>query len=332
MPVARSLPQLTLLTPASSKFVAPQLATLVDDVPVGDGWWYETKYDGYRMQAHAMNGRTRLLSRNGLDWTSKFPEIAQAIRRAFRTRHVVLDGEIVKNAKGSSSFHSLQSALSDESTSDTKFVVFDVLVDQGMDVRRFPLRERRRVLDDLLKRFRDGRRVVPSRILRGSGTDALKRACARGDEGIISKRVDRPYESGRSRAWLKTKCGRRQEFVVIGYSEPKGGRTGVGALLLGVYDGKRVLHYAGRVGTGFDDHELIALRRQLEALKVTTSPLGDGDATMGVRERKSVLWVKPTLVVEVSFSEWTPDGLLRHPVYQGLREDKKARQVRREGR
>lgn len=330
MVVQRAATRSPVLTPASSRFIAPQLATLVDEVPTGDAWWCETKYDGYRMQAHAASGRVRLLSRNGLDWTDRFPEIAQTLRRAFRSRHVVLDGEIVMSAKGVTSFHSLQSALSAESTDATKFVLFDVLVDRGMDIRQFPLRERRRVLDGLLERFRDTKRVEPSKILRGSGEAALKRSCTRGDEGIICKRIDGAYESGRSKAWLKVKCGRRQEFVVIGYSEPKGGRTGVGALLLGVYDAQRVLRYAGRVGTGFDDRELIALRRKLNALTVSSSPLGDGDATIDVRERKTVLWVRPTLVAEVSFTEWTPDGLLRHPVYQGLRDDKKASQVRRE--
>ncbi|MBC8088668.1 MAG: hypothetical protein H7Z40_15500 [Phycisphaerae bacterium] len=315
---------------AAIPFVNPQLATLTDSAPTGDSWWHEMKYDGYRMQAHTVNNATTLYSRNALDWTKKFPAIADAVNDAFAGRQLVVDGEIVVGLKSSSSFHALQSALSSKDTSAARFMVFDLLYYDNLDIRGLPLTERRAALETVFEDLPGKGRVQLSKVGRGTPAAALQKACARGEEGIICKRHDAPYSSGRGHSWVKVKCGKRQEFVVVGYSEPKGSRTGVGALLLGVYDASKTLRYAGRVGTGFSTTELGELRVQLEKLAVTRTPLHETVDLKTVKESGRVSWVKPKLVAEISFTEWTREGLLRHPVYQGLRADKKPTDVRRE--
>ena len=312
-------------------FIAPQLATLVDTAPIGPQWVHETKYDGYRMQAHVRKNETVLLSRNALDWSHKFSDICDAINGAVANHHVVLDGEIVVNAKGRASFHALQSALSNADTAKAKFMVFDVLVYDRLDLRAQPLSERRKVLQALIDTFPKQSPVQISKLLRGTGASVLAKVCAVGGEGIICKMKNAAYNSGRGNGWVKVKCAQRQEFVVIGYSEPKGSRTGVGALLLGVYEKAKVLRYAGRVGTGFTTSELTSLRKTLTKLETEKSPIANAEDVAAVRESGKVQWVKPQLVAEVSFTEWTSEGLLRHPVFQGLREDKKPTDVKREG-
>lgn len=335
MPVTRAKPARTVAKTARKvaavPFVPPQLATLTEDAPTGALWVNESKYDGYRMQAHCVNGTTILYSRNALDWSHKFPDIRDAVNAAFQGRQVVLDGEIVVGPKNTSSFHALQSALSNNDTSKARYMVFDVLFYDGLDLRPLPLSERRAALETLFDVFPAKSRVQISKILRGAAATVLTKACSIGAEGIICKRRDAAYTSGRGHNWVKVKCGKRQELVVIGYSEPKGSRTGVGALLLGVYEKGKVLRYAGRVGTGFSTSDLSALRKQLSAMTVKQTPLHESVDLATVKESGKVTWVKPTLVAEVSFTEWTPEGLLRHPVFQGLREDKKATSVKREG-
>lgn len=312
------------------EFISPQLATLVEDVPAGALWVSETKYDGYRMQAHCVNDETILYSRSGLDWSHKFPQICEQVNETFLGRQVVLDGEIVVGPRNTSSFHALQNALSNEDTSSARYMVFDVLFFDGLDLRPLPFTERRAALETLLKDFPARSSVQISKLTRGTPASALSRACSTGGEGIICKRKDAAYTSTRGHSWVKVKCGKRQEFVVVGYSEPKGSRTGVGALLLGVYEKGKVLRYSGRVGSGFSTNDLVQLRRQLEAITVKQTPLHDSVDLATVKESGKVLWVKPVLVAEVSFTEWTPESLLRHPVFQGLREDKKATSVKRE--
>lgn len=315
---------------AAVSFIAPQLATLTVSAPTGNNWWHEMKYDGYRMQAHTVNNTTVLYSRNALDWTHKFPDIARAVNDAFAGRQLVIDGEIVVGAKSTSSFHALQSALSKKDTTTARYMVFDLLYYDNLDIRALPLTERRAALELLFEDLPAQGRVQLSKVGRGTPAAALTKACTRGEEGIICKRRDAPYTSGRGQSWVKVKCGKRQEFVVVGYSEPKGSRTGVGALLLGVYDADKALRYAGRVGSGFTATELGTLRRQLEKLSVTRTPLHGSVDLATVKESGRVNWVKPKLVAEISFTEWTPEALLRHPVYQGLRADKKPTEVRRE--
>lgn len=311
-------------------FIKPQLATLSDTPPIGSIWVNESKYDGYRMQAHSHSGQTVMYSRSGIDWSHRFPEITDSVRAFFNNRNAVLDGEVVVGTNGASSFHDLQAALSAGDTSKTRYMVFDLLAFDSLDLRPLPLSERRLALQTLLDELPTRSRVKISRVLRGTASAAINKACARNEEGIICKRMDAPYYSGRNLSWLKVKCGKRQEFVIIGFSEPRGSRSGIGALLLGVYEKGRVLQYAGRVGTGFSDSDLVLLRQHLDTIAVETTPLDKSVNLATVKEASRITWVKPKLVAEVSFTEWTRDGLLRHPVFQGLREDKKPSSINRE--
>ena len=312
----------------SSPFIPPQLATLVDAPPLGDEWLHEVKFDGYRMECIKEGGRVRLLSRRGNDWTARFPAIVAAARR-LKPRRVILDGEAVALLEdGRSSFRTLQQVLHSDPPGDTVYYAFDLLRLEGEDLRGLPLEERKARLARLLgpSRRRGRGALRYSEHTTGKVEAALARACRKGLEGLIVKRRDLPYESGRSRSWLKVKCQNRQELVVIGFTEPRGRRSGIGALILGFRDEDGVLRYAGRVGTGMDDAMLASLRKQLEPLRRATSP-----AERGVpRSQTGLNWVEPKLVAEVSFTEWTSDGLLRHPTFEGLREDKSPREVRRE--
>ncbi|MGV3707752.1 MAG: non-homologous end-joining DNA ligase [Gemmatimonas sp.] len=312
-------------------FMPPQLATLVEESPTGANWISETKFDGYRMQAHCVFGDTIMYSRNALDWTHKFPTVAAAIGETFGDRHVVLDGEVVVGSRNGSSFHALQAALSANDTSKARYMVFDILHFDGLDLRLLPLTERRSALEQLFDDVPARGIVQISKLIRGSAASALAKACAANGEGIICKRRDAAYSSGRSQSWVKVKCGKRQELVIVGYSQPKGARTGIGALLLGVYEKGKVLRYAGRVGSGFSTDDLITLRSKLGAIETDETPLHSSVDLRTVKEAGKVTWVKPKLVAEVSFTDWTPDGALRHPVFQGLREDKKPTSIKREG-
>jgi bifunctional non-homologous end joining protein LigD len=311
----------------SAGFIPPQLATLVDAPPLGDEWLHEVKFDGYRMECIKEDGRVRLLSRRGNDWTARFPAIAAAARR-LKPRRVILDGEAVALEDGRSSFRTLQQVLHTDPPGDTVYYAFDLLRLEREDLRGLPLEERKARLARLLgpSRRRGTGALRYSEHTTGKVEAALARACRKGLEGLIVKRRDLPYESGRSRSWLKVKCQNRQELVVIGFTEPRGRRSGIGALILGFRDDDGVLRYAGRVGTGMDDAMLASLRKQLEPLRRATSP-----AERGVpRSQTGLNWVDPKLVAEVGFTEWTSDGLLRHPTFEGLREDKSPREVRRE--
>lgn len=312
----------------SSLFIPPQLATLVDAPPRGDEWLHEVKFDGYRMECIKEDGRVRLLSRRGNDWTARFPAIVAAALR-LKPRRVILDGEAVALLPdGRSSFQALQQVLHTDPPGATVYYAFDLLRLEGEDLRRLPLEERKARLARLLgpSRRRGAGALRYSEHTTGNVEAALARACRKGLEGLIVKRRDLPYESGRTRSWLKIKCQNRQELVVIGFTEPRGRRSGIGALILGLRDEDGVLRYAGRVGTGMDDAMLASLRKQLEPLRRTSSP-----AERGVpRAQTGLSWVEPKLVAEVSFTEWTGDGLLRHPTFEGLREDKSPREVRRE--
>lgn len=309
-------------------FIPPQLATLVDAPPVGDDWVHEVKFDGYRLEGVKENGRVRLLTRSGLDWTAKFPRIAAEVAR-LPARRATLDGEAVALLPdGRSSFQALQQSLSSDPPGDTVYFAFDLLRLEGEDLRPLPLAERKARLAGLLRQAtrRRGGAVRYSEHTSGDAKRALDQACHRGLEGLIAKRRDVPYQSGRSRWWLKIKCQNRQEFVVIGFTDPKGKRSGIGALLLGVRDADGVLRYTGRVGTGMDERMLASLKKALAPLRRSTSP-----AKRGVPHLEpGVHWVEPKLVVEVTFTEWTKDGALRHPSFVGLREDKAPREVRRE--
>jgi bifunctional non-homologous end joining protein LigD len=309
------------------KFVPPQLATLVDAAPVGPEWVFEIKYDGYRLEALVEGGQARLLTRRGNDWTNRFPDVAERLAR-LPVKSATLDGEVVAlDPSGRSLFSLLQQSLDARHPQDLTYFAFDLLQLDGKDLRSLPLGARRKELERLLRQARATTRG-PIRLgqrLTGAGPELLRAACRLGLEGIIAKRADARYSSTRAATWVKVKCGRRQEFVVIGFTPPKGARAGLGSLLLAVHaDGK--LHYAGRVGSGFADESLRELSVRLRRLERRDSPLAERPAGIpGVAH-----WVEPRMVVEVSFTEWTTDGRLRHPVFQGVREDKPASEVRRE--
>jgi bifunctional non-homologous end joining protein LigD len=307
-------------------FIAPPLATLVSEAPSDPGWAFEVKYDGYRMLARCEGKDVRLVSRNGNDWTARLAPLAADIRRA-GLGVCWLDGEIVMpEANGRTSFQALQRALDGRGTGIV-FYVFDLLHAGGRDLRSLPLRERARRLKEWLAPLGPDSRVRLSEHIAGSGRQAWKAACELQLEGLIGKRLDAPYVSGRSDTWIKLKCRSGQEFVIGGYTEPAGQRQGFGALLVGTRATDGVLDYAGRVGTGFDDALLAQLRRRLDALRVETSPFR---APPKIARSTRVHWVRPSLVAQVEYAEMTAEGLLRQAFFQGLREDKDPRTVRRE--
>lgn len=304
-----------------------QLATLVEAAPDGPAWLHELKFDGYRILADKRDRRVRLYSRAFKDWTGVFPAIATAIA-ALPASRLVLDGEVCAVLPdGRTSFQALQQALRGDGHA-LVYYAFDLLAIDEDDLRPRPLEERKQRLRDLLVRTGEReRRLRYSEHVIGGGPRVYAGACARGLEGIISKRRDAPYAPGRGRTWLKVKCVLRQELVIGGFTAPRRGRTGIGALLLGYYDGGALV-YAGKVGTGFTLAALADLRRRLAPLERADSPFDP------VPPRASTgpdpHWVAPELVAEVAFAEWTREGRLRHPSFQGLREDKRARDVVRE--
>jgi bifunctional non-homologous end joining protein LigD len=266
-----------------------------------------------------------LISRNGKDWTAAYPVIVEAAQ-SLDVEDAVLDGEVaVVLPNGRTSFQALQHAQGDSPRGRVVYFAFDLLRLNGRSLMALPLEERKQVLLELIgpnqkQRFRFSQHVL------GSGTTILDHACRLGLEGIVSKRRDRPYSPGRSDAWQKIKCMRRQEFVIGGFTEPQGARSGIGALLLGHYDDGRLV-FAGRVGTGFSHKVAVELRATLEAMGQKVSPFTPPPAGPLAR---TAHWVRPKLVCEVSFTEWTDDGQLRHPSFQGLRKDKKPAEVSRE--
>ena len=300
-----------------------QLAMLVDEAPDGDGWVHEIKFDGYRMLCRVDGGKCRIVSRNGKDWTDVFPTIAAAVAR-LPVKSAWIDGEIIVNdAEGRSSFQALQNVLSADSNAKPFYYAFDLPYVDGYDLREASLVDRKVLLrgivaGDGLIRYSDH--------VAGSGRAFFDEACRLGLEGIISKRADSPYQAVRGRNWQKVKCELRQEFVIGGYTDPQGARSGFGALLLGVYDGND-LRYCGKVGTGFNEAMLASLSQELRKRASDKAPFVNPPT--GAEGRRAH-WVKPDLVGEVAFTEWTRDGTLRHPSFQGLRQDKRAREVVRE--
>ena len=302
----------------------PQQPTLVTSPPGGDEWLHEMKFDGYRVLAHASGKSVRLVSRNGSDWTRKLSSVARAI--ASLDVDAILDGEVaVLRRDGTTSFQELQAALG-EGGEGIVYFVFDLLYWDGYDLTRAPLQARKEALTALLGRAkgRDRSIIRDSEHVTGHGEEFFRNACRMSLEGVVSKRRDAPYEPGRSRAWLKVKCVKEQEVVIGGYTEPSGTRTGIGALLVGVEEEGR-LRYAGKVGTGYTRQVLEDLRRRLAALERPKSPF-EGHVPGAAKAH----WVLPRLVAQVRFTEWTRDGRLRHPSFQGIRLDKKAADVVRE--
>jgi bifunctional non-homologous end joining protein LigD len=295
--------------------VKPMLATLVDAPFARPNWIFEEKYDGVRILAYKEGGKVSLVSRNAIDRTEHYPEIVRMVQK-LKAVTLLLDGEVaVFDRGGISRFQLLQ-----QSKGQTEYAVFDCLYHDGTDLRREPLVNRRKILQSIVAV--EGRLRV-STVVSTDGLKAFRIAGQRGFEGVVGKNLSAVYESRRSREWLKVKVHREQEFVIGGFTEPKGSRVEFGALLLGVYD-KGVLRYVGKVGTGFDSQILRDLRERFQ-------PLIRQKSTFHERlNERDVTFLKPELVAQISFTEWTADGKLRHPVYLGLRDDKSAREVRRE--
>jgi bifunctional non-homologous end joining protein LigD len=305
--------------------VKPMLATLVERPFDDPAWVFEVKWDGYRAIASIdAKGTVAMTSRNGLDLLGRFPDLAE-IGGAFRSLPAVVDGEIcVLDAQGRSSFQSLQRYLKAPRAERPAltFVAFDLIYADGRDLRAFPLAERKAKLEALIV---PDRGVLFSQHVAAKGVGFFAVAKREGLEGIVGKRLDSPYRATRSREWVKIKAKLEEEFVIGGWTEPKGSRSGFGALLLGVYDGESLV-YAGSVGTGFDTKTLGEIGAQLAARKRATSPFANKLPAM----KPAPHFVRPDLVAQVTFAEWTDDGLLRQPVFLGLRIDKAARDVVRE--
>jgi bifunctional non-homologous end joining protein LigD len=321
----------TKSTPAKShkgkkgfpEFVDVELALLVEAPPQGEGWIHETKYDGYRTEARVDQGNVQLLTRTAQNWTHKYPTVARALEK-LKVDNAIFDGEVVwVDEKGRSDFQKLQNALKEKESSSIIYYVFDLLFLNGEDLRELPLLERKKRLEELLAPLK-GTAVLFSDHVRGEAEEFLEVACDYQLEGIVSKKADSPYLSGRNENWVKSKCKQRQEFVIGGFTEGTGTRVGFGALLLGVYEEGK-LRYVGRVGTGFNHESLLTLRKKLTSLQQKKNPFA-----LEAPKGEKAHWVKPTLVAEIAFANWTIDGFLRVPVFQGLREDKPATLIHRE--
>jgi bifunctional non-homologous end joining protein LigD len=308
------------------ELIKPELATLVDRAPDGQ-WRYEVKFDGYRIMARIDHGEVRLFTRNGHDWTHKLPGQAEALA-ALHLESAWLDGEmVVMDEEGVPDFQALQNAFEAGRSGNIVYYLFDLPYLNGVDLREVPVEERRAALatvlkasDDPLLRFSDSFDEEPQALLNS--------ACQMRMEGLIGKRLGSPYVSRRSSDWIKLKCKHRQEFVIVGFTDPKGSRSAFGALLLGLHDrDSGELRYAGKVGTGFTEATLASIHDQLKSLKtkkpaVVNPPEGS--------EFKTVHWLKPRLLAEVAFAEITKDGSVRHAVFHGLRDDKPAKDITEE--
>jgi bifunctional non-homologous end joining protein LigD len=331
-PRAKALPRKLATTEISgvragklATHVEPELATLVDAAPEGDDFIHEIKFDGYRVLARIEAGNVTLLTRRGHDWTERMPVVAEALA-ALGVRTALIDGEVVMlDEHGVSDFQLLQNSLNGDRGAPLVYYAFDLLHLDGSDLRGAPLLERKALLRALLERVPRSlaETIRLSDHVVGRGPEFFGKACELGVEGIVSKRANAPYRSGRGRDWLKVKCTERQEFVLVGYTEPGGSRSHFGALLVAVRKGKKLV-YAGRVGTGFSEASLAELHAKLARLEsrepsVENPPRGT--------QARGVHWVRPELVAEVAFTGFTEDGVLRHPTFRGLRDDKSPKDV-----
>jgi bifunctional non-homologous end joining protein LigD len=306
------------------EFIEPCLASLANEVPAGDRWLHEIKWDGYRLHVRIENGRVRLLTRRGLDWTHRFPPIAEAAAMLI-VRTAYLDGEAVVEHRGIADFGAMQQALASGAARNALLFAFDLLYLDGRDLRREPLQERKRHLAVLLQGQPHGFPMHYSEHLLTDGEAMFRQARAMGLEGIVSKRRDCPYRSGRSEDWLKIKSAHRQEFVIAGYAPHTNSSRAVGSLILGEYrDGRLTL--VGRAGTGYTARTARQLWEKLHPLEIDKAPFS-GSRPSGYVARNLARWVRPELVAEVEFRARTTDGLLRHASFKGLRDDKAAEEV-----
>jgi bifunctional non-homologous end joining protein LigD len=324
-----ALPQAAVPSPLPAT-LSPQLATLVDAAPQQGQWVYELKFDGYRLLTRIDGQTVACITRNGHDWTAKMPALAKALRQS-GLDSAWLDGEIVvADAEGVPNFQLLQNAFkatdagASAASAAITYFLFDLPFFAGHDLRPAPLAERRALLERLLT-------AAASPLLRFSQAfdapagDLVASACGLGFEGLIGKRAESHYASGRSAQWIKLKCGKRQEFVICGYTAPRGTRTALGALVLGLHDAAGTLRYAGNVGSGFTEQSLQELHQHLLPLHSDKSPFGADSGVVGRPQ-----WVQPVCLAEVSFADWTASGRVRHAVFRGMRSDKSADAITRE--
>jgi bifunctional non-homologous end joining protein LigD len=310
----------------SLAFKPPCLARAVPAPPDGKNWLHEIKFDGYRVQALVEDGRVRILTRTGLDWTTRFGTLV----KSFAGLHVasaIIDGEaVVRNGEGVSRFHLLQAELKQGTAARIDMMAFDLLHLNGRDVTVLPLTERKALLRQLLaiEPLPHGHLHYVDHMT-GNGRNVLDRACVMGLEGIVSKRADRPYRSGRHGEWTKVKCVRSDPFVVVGYTTQKGTSAIVGALVLGFHDGDALV-YAGRVGTGFTVDEARAMADGLAAIRSAPPAFA---RQLNRLQRTGVTWIEPTLVAQVAWRDVTSDGLLRHATFEHFRTDKPSRDIHR---
>jgi len=310
------------------KWVAPMLATLTDEPFCGEGWWFEPKGAGERCLVFRRDRNLSLFSRNRIRLDEKYPEIVAALRRQ-RIDSFIADGEIVALKDGVTSFAKLQERMKVARPSEdllrsvpVRLYLFDLLYLDHYDIRQVPLQYRKEILGGTFE-FRDSLQFTEHQ--ERDGEAYFRRACRSGWEGVVAKNGDSAYISRRTRDWLKFKCRHEQEFVIGGYTDPRGSRIGFGALLLGFYRG-RTLIYAGKVGTGFNNDLLRHLGKKLAQLQIPSPSFADDKLP-----RRGVHWVKPRLVAQIGFTEWTVDGKLRHPRFLGLRDDKRPEEIVREG-
>jgi bifunctional non-homologous end joining protein LigD len=312
---------------AMPRRVEAQLATLAKEAPNGDQWVHEIKFDGYRMLCRVQDGKAQFISRNQKNWTTDLDYLSQVAAR-LPVKQAILDGEVVAfKADGATDFQALQNVFSEGRVHELVYYVFDVLYLNGIDLRGVPLTERKALLEEIVSAADSQTAIRFSEHFVGNGPQFFQKAAKLGLEGIICKLADRPYVGGRSTDWLKVKANQREEFVIGGFTDP-GVRGGFGALLLGYYNPERELVYAGKVGTGFTDALLESLRKRLDAMVQKESPFVDVRRPVG--EAKGAHWVRPQLVAQIAFTEWTRGGHLRHPSFLGLREDKVASSVKRD--
>lgn len=303
--------------------IYPQLATLVDKPPDDEQWIHEIKFDGYRILAFKKGNKVTLLSRNQYDWTDKFPNIVRAINQ-LPIENGLFDGEVViLDDQSRSNFQLLQNAIKAYSDAPFIYYIFDLLYYEQYDIRNLPLIKRKTLLESLLKKKNTPLRYSDHII--GQGEEFLKRSCDFALEGIISKRLNSQYLSKRTKSWLKVKCIKRQEFIIGGFSEPKNSRSSFGSLFLGVYDKHGHFIFCGNVGTGFSTSSLKEVYAKLKKLITDKNPF-----TSNPPGFKTATWIKPLLVAEVEFTEWTNDGRLRHPSFKGLRLDKNPKEIFKE--
>jgi DNA ligase D-like protein (predicted ligase) len=313
------------------KWIKPQLCKLAAKAPSGPLWVHEIKFDGYRIAARIGHGAVQLLTRSGLDWTAKYPATAAALAK-LKVKSAYLDGELCGvRPDGVTSFALMQQA-SDRGGAGLVYFAFDLLELDGEDLAALPLLDRKTRLAALLEKPPDG--IAFSAHETCDGEAFRRAACRHGLEGVVSKRIDRRCLPADCSAWIKSKCLNRQEFVIVGWSDPEGSRPFLGSLLLAYHDDDGRLVYAGRVGTGMSQKTLALLHRRLAPLGVHDMPLAvppPRETRFGGRLALSkVHWVRPELVAEITYLNWAEDGLLRHTVFVGLRDDKPAREVRRE--